>query len=108
MNKLTTYCDCSDPAHSMEFVLFFGDGEEPELYVSVQLNPNHPWWKRIGYAVMYVLGKRSRFSYGHWDEGGISYNSAKELVGLLGRFFDEYNQSHTALREEDMKEVQRG
>ena len=60
--------------------------EEPTLYVSVQLNQRHPWWRRLGLAAQYVLGKRSRLSYGHWDEGNINLEGAVALSGLLGRF----------------------
>ena len=56
------------------------------------MNQIHPWWKRLGYALMYVLGKRSRFSYGHWDEGNISYASIEELLVLLAKFMDRYRQ----------------
>ena len=91
-NRLTVYCECTDPAHSMEFYLSSFEGETPELYVSVQLNQIHPWWKRLGYGLMYVLGKRSRFSYGHWDEGSIGYDSVKELIALIGRFVEKHNE----------------
>lgn len=87
-NTLVTHCDCSDPAHMMQFNLMDGDDpREPELYISVQLNPVHPWWRRVWIAAGYILGKRSCYSYGHWDEGSINEESAKELIVLLGRYF---------------------
>ena len=85
---LITTCDCSDPCHIMQFGLFANDhGLPPDLYVSVQLNPIHPWWKRAWIALGYILGERSRYSYGHWDEGNISPESAKKLLALLGQYF---------------------
>ncbi len=79
---LVTHCSCTEPSHMM---LFLWLEEEKELYISVQLNQLHSWWKRIWIALGYVLGKRSRYSYGHWDEGCISQESARELMPFLGR-----------------------
>ena len=92
---LITHCDCSDPAHSMEFRLLRQVDEEPELYISVQLNQRHPWWRRIRYALGYVLGRRSQYGYGHWDEGQISRESAQQLESLLGDYLREYNKGGT-------------
>lgn len=93
-DRLTTYCDCSDTSHTMQFMLLPTEDNipnwgPPELYVSVQLNQRHPWWKRVYYGLLYVFGKRSKFSYGHWDEGNISSGSARELMSLLRKFLLE-------------------
>lgn len=84
-------CDCQDPAHIMQIHLAAWDNTEPNLYVSVQLNPVHPWWKRCWIGLGYVLGKRSRFTYGHWDAGGISPKSARQLMGLLRQYLSLLN-----------------
>ena len=89
--SLITFCDCSDPAHSMHFDFLDGNGvEEPELYVAVQLNPLHKWWRRLWIAIRYVQGSRSQYSYGCWDEGCISAESAKLLIPMLRKFLDSH------------------
>lgn len=99
--ELVTYCDCHDSAHLMAFHLWAWDrgDETPELYVSVQLNQCHPWWKRIWIGLGYVAGKRSRYSYGHWDEGSISPESAQQLLALLGRYITLLHNTTTGTSE---------
>ena len=83
---LTTACDCGDPSHIMSFKLYCRKGDAPELYLSVQLNQQYHLWKRLWIAAWYVLGAKSRYSYGHWDVGSISLESAKELIILLENY----------------------
>ena len=90
-HRLVTFSDCSDPSHQMSFYLHEDDVEEPELYVHVQLNPRWGWWRRLRIATGYVLGRRSRYSYGHWDEGDISAESARMLIPMLGKFLNAYS-----------------
>ena len=80
---VSTECTCSDPAHQMHFALDNFPGEAPELYVSVQLNQRFSFLARCWLALQYVVGKRSRFTGGHWDEGSLSPESAKALRDLL-------------------------
>ena len=87
MNHLITICDCHDPHHMMAF--YYDEENDPEfdeLYVETQLNQALPWWKRVIVAVGYVLGKRSIYGYGHWAEGSIGIDSAKELRVFLDKF----------------------
>lgn len=88
---LYTICVCTDASHTMRFVLFHSDSLDPypELYVDVQLNQWRPWWSRAWYALLYVLGKRSRFGNGQWEEGSLTRKDALELRRLLDAFIDE-------------------
>lgn len=89
--SLVTECECQDVSHKMVFQLQVFKDEESELYLSVQLNPRYRWWRRLGIAFGYALGKRSKYSYGHWDAGSISPESAKGLIALLGRYLSLLN-----------------
>jgi len=85
---ITTTCVCSDPGHLMTFGFdIFKDKalswEVPDLYVHVQLNPKYSVLARCAIALQYVLGKHSRFGWGHWDSGCIDLKSATELRVLL-------------------------
>ena len=84
--RLVTSCICQDTGHLMEFILDDYPGDDVELYLSVQLNPRHGVLRRCWIAIGYVLGKRSRFGFGHWDSGGLSPESAWELRNLLDKF----------------------
>lgn len=86
--RITTECECHDPHHVMQFCLF-SDGEDPELYVSVQLNQHRSFWARVWVALCYIWGRRSKFGYGHWDEGTISPDSAKELRQMIEEFISK-------------------
>ena len=84
--RVTTSCTCQDPAHMMEFVLHESLVEEPALYLSVQLNPQHGFLRRCLIALGYVLGRRSRYRSGHWDSGSLSPGDTYALQVLLQRF----------------------
>jgi hypothetical protein len=65
-----------------------GDNDEPELYVSVQLNQRYGFLARCRLALGYIMGKRSRFSSGHWDEGSLTPEGALEVQMLLSDYRD--------------------
>lgn len=92
---LVTRCDCHDPAHMMAFWYDLNaaapahgekDPDFAEFYIETQLNQYLPWWKRLDAAVRYVLGRRSRYSFGHWDEGSIGLAGTKKLQEALKEF----------------------
>mgnify|MGYP001595542937 CR=1 FL=1 len=85
LRTLVARCDCMDSHHMMQFELWTWDDGPLEIFVSVQLYPVS-WPKRLWYALCYVLGRRSRYSWGHWDTGGVSPESAKALLPMLGDF----------------------
>ena len=94
--RVITECECHDVDHMMAFCLFPAwRGEAPELYISVQLNPRYPWWKRLWVAGYYILGRRSRFGFGHWDSGTIGLEGAKKLLPVLGEFIAAHNSQTT-------------
>lgn len=84
--RLSTVCECQDPSHQMEFILADWDEDDVELYVEVQLNQLHGFLKRCWLALWYVMGRRSRYGFGHWDAGSISPESARELLPMLTEF----------------------
>ncbi len=85
-NRVSTFCDCSDTNHQMQFLFDDWGDDDPSLYVSVQLNQRYGFFARVWLAIKYICGVRSRFGYGHWDEGSISPESAKEVRRLLDDF----------------------
>jgi len=88
MKKLVIECECHDTHHMMAFYHLIDD-EDPvfdDFYVEVQLNQLLPWWKRSIAALCYVFGRRSMWSYGHWDEGTIGLEGAKQLREALGEY----------------------
>ena len=88
--RVSTECECHDSHHQMEFTLFEWDTdpEDAEFFISVQLNQKHNFFMRCWVALKYVLGRRSRYSWGQWDEGTISVDGAKELLPMIQRFID--------------------
>ncbi|MSQ13096.1 MAG: hypothetical protein EXR47_02945 [Dehalococcoidia bacterium] len=97
--RLSTLCECQDPSHQMEFILDEWDDDDAELYISVQLNQLHGFPKRCWLALRYIFGARSRYSYGHWDEGSISLESARELQPMLAEFIALREQEDQRLEE---------
>lgn len=85
LKVLVTRCDCGDSHHIMQFELWTWNDSPPDFYVSVQLNPIS-WPKRLWYAFCYVIGRRSKYSWGHWDIGGIGLESAKVLAPMLAEY----------------------
>lgn len=57
-------CQCGADGHVLK-IIKSKDPEDPEVYVTMFLEPDWPWWKRIGVAVRYLLGwapKRNPFA----------------------------------------------
>lgn len=65
-NHIAISCDCHSPDHVFLFHHDAWEGEEPVVYLYVQLNPWFPWWKRAWLAVKYLFN-RTAPNYGHWD-----------------------------------------
>jgi len=84
MKHLITICECQDPHHMMGF--YYDLDDPPELYVETQLNQSLSWWKRVDAAIRYIFGKCSRYGFGHWSEGSIGPESARELRAALDEF----------------------
>ena len=56
-------CECHSYDHQ---AIFSKDEENKQLFVSIHLNTNRNFFKRIWYAMKYVFGYKSKF--GDWDE----------------------------------------
>lgn len=55
-------CQCSDFRHDIRFTL---DPEDGQLWLEVNLEPIHTWYKRVWIAIKYVFGKDR--AYGYYD-----------------------------------------
>jgi len=87
--SLTVHCDCRTAAHLVLFdVLADFDDSGAVITVSVQLNPFHPWWKRVYYAVRYALGDAYPPD-GHWDTTLLSRQQTQELHQLVSAVANE-------------------
>lgn len=74
--KRTLYtCRCFNVEHT-----FFVCADEEDLFIEVHLSPL-PFWKRLGNAIRYVLGRRS--PYGDFDEIILGPNDALDLGDRL-------------------------
>jgi hypothetical protein len=77
-------CICGSPDHIMR--LGYDSYYPDDMWIDVQLNLSHPWYKRMWLAVKYILGI-STSRYGHWDCGSFS----PEEVWQVRQFMDRYN-----------------
>ena len=74
--KRTLYtCKCFSLEHSL-----FVCADEEDLFVEVHLAPL-PFWRRVGNAVRYILGKRS--PYGDFEEIVLGPEDALDLGDRL-------------------------
>ena len=91
-------CDCSDVSHNIVFQLWdwqkdgkddFGECCELSLHVHLAAYPS--FWKRIGLAVRYIFGYKSK--YGDYDIMDIRYEDVPRIKAILDKFVaktDEY------------------
>lgn len=56
-------CQCLSPEHSIRFLY---NSEDKEIYTTIHLANNRPFWKRLVIAVKYLFGYECQ--YGHFDE----------------------------------------
>lgn len=73
-------CECSSADHVFRFCLDETDGD---LWLEPHLTTYLPWWRRLGRAFNYVVGRRCR--YGDWDSVLIGYDDAVKLRELMAR-----------------------
>lgn len=86
---LHVVCECTAPEHIVQFAQFEPEDGKPEecCFVSVQLSPYHPWYKRVRLAVRYVMGLREKC--GHWDCTLMGRAEAEKLYVFLGKFLNK-------------------
>lgn len=81
MQELLVVCQC----HSLDHMLQVSyDPDDPQLYVTIHLEPHRPWWKRVWRAITYVFGVQARF--GDWDEFLLNADDVKNIRGILNRY----------------------
>lgn len=79
MNRELFVCDCGDVEH--QFVVS-SMPEEDEIYIAIHLSPNiHYWFERLWYAILYVLGKQSK--YGAFGEIVLGKAETNRLIEAL-------------------------
>lgn len=59
-------CKCGSLEHQVIFQFDPDPGYNDMMYINVHLNPDRPWYRRIGLAIKYIFGYKS--SYGHYNE----------------------------------------
>lgn len=85
MKKITdnTYhftCQCYTPDHDFRVIF---NPEDKEIYVSTQLSQNANFFKRIWYAIKYILNIKSRYGDGHWEETVLREEDFCKLFDLM-------------------------
>lgn len=56
-------CDCSSNEHQL---IFSYDEDYKCVYVSIHLNPQYRWYRRLWYAIKYLFGYKCK--YGNFEE----------------------------------------
>lgn len=79
-------CECGSLDHIVELSVHSPYEHMPtaEAYLTFHLKTWRPWWKRIAYALRYVLGLRQR--YGAWDEMVIDREAAGQMHAALAAY----------------------
>ncbi len=77
-------CKCFGEEHVLRFTLDDATYEDREIYVSMFLNPDYRWWRRIWSALRYLFGKKC--NYGHFDVWLMRDEDAKRLRTMLDEF----------------------
>jgi len=78
-------CECSHPEHVVKFIWFHDDKnmvDVPELFIEVGM-VKLPFWERIWYGVKYILGYRSNYIGGSFEETTLSLDDVEKLVDYL-------------------------
>jgi hypothetical protein len=86
-------CICGSDEHNFKFSL---DPDDGDFYLSVYLDQNRGFFGRIGEAVKYVFGYKSK--YGHWDTTILSRSDTVRLGELCQRSviaYDAHMNEHT-------------
>lgn len=78
MQKEYFECKCSMMEHTVRFIY---DPEDNELYTEVNMDNDHPLWKRIYLAIKYVFGKSC--IYGHYGNWILREEDCERLSNLI-------------------------
>jgi hypothetical protein len=99
-------CTCEGAEHCFRVAYF--EGEKPkdyDVYISVHLSPNAPWYKRIWVAIKYIFGKRS--PYGDFDEIILDNKQVIELRDMLTDYIEQEIPNEAEKRSYTFKQTQR-
>jgi hypothetical protein len=80
-------CECNSPEHQLLFSRWAPEegAGYGNLYVQFHLcRKGVRWWRRIWYAIRYMLGRDSR--YGAWCEFCLRPEDAERMRDMLNRF----------------------
>lgn len=87
--KLYLECRCSSQEHVVRFSLEEWHNNQPELYATIHLSDQQPFWKRLISGLKYICGHRCR--YGNWDEIILDPHQIPELQNLLQEYTEKHN-----------------
>jgi hypothetical protein len=89
MKRDTEYleCCCTSAEHLLRFT--FWKGECPEIYIDVQLNRFHGFWKRLWRGIRYIFGYECR--YGHWDETVLLGDQVRQLRAMCDKHLEVWD-----------------
>lgn len=85
--KLIT-CVCGDVSHQLVVEYDEQSGWNDCIVVYVHLS-DMPFWKRVKYAFLYILGKKSKFGTGAFEEVILDKTKANELIGTLLGYYHQ-------------------
>lgn len=78
-DKLSVSCSCNTPEHELIFIMDTSTGEVVIYSQLIKFN----LFKRIKLAIKYIIGTRSNYSTGHWEETTLDINRVLELSSKL-------------------------
>jgi hypothetical protein len=82
-------CNCTSAEHTLRLTL--DDGEEfSPIYVEVQLNRYHGFFRRLWRAIRYMFGYECK--YGHWDEAILVGAEVRKLRDLCDQHLVQWER----------------
>lgn len=82
-------CKCYNVEHQLVFTY---NKDWNEVFVSVHLNPEYRWWKRVWFAIKYIFGYRCM--YGHFDEFIFNRDDTNKLQNIVN-FLKDVPENNT-------------
>lgn len=82
-------CQCGLNEHRLIFHFYEEDyfncgKDEPEIFVSIHLDPDRPWWRRCWLAFKYICN--IPHGYGHFDCFLLCHTDASRFFELAHRY----------------------
>ena len=104
-------CQCEDPDHSILFRIWdWGKDDEPgtmkyaedelELGIYVHLTDYPGFWKRLGNAIKYIFGHKTKF--GDFDSFAVKGKDLDRMLNILNNYksrLEEYEKKYKKLPE---------